>query len=119
MNAKTNAIIDIPWAAWPFGETRPMTMNTIVNTTPYRRHSPSAARPSVTVPPSRNPNRNPNAAVTTIDHVLVVTSASARPITIDSRGTGSDSSLPVNPLVRSSATATAMPAPVNSTIVAT
>ena len=34
MNAKTNAISDIPWAAWAFGANRPMTMNTTVNTTP-------------------------------------------------------------------------------------
>ena len=65
------AIIDMPWAAWALGETRPMTMKTTVNTRPKSRHRPSAARPSATVPPRRKPKRNPKAAVERMAQVLV------------------------------------------------
>ena len=54
-----------------------------------------------------------------MDQPLVVKSASVRPVTMALRATGSDSSRSVSPWALSSATATAIPPPVNSTIVAT
>jgi len=71
------------------------------------------------VPGSRKPNANPSAAVNTMDQPLVVKSARVRPATIALRATGSDSSRSVSPWALSSATATAIPPPVNRTIVAT
>ncbi len=119
MNAKTNAIRAIPCAAWAFGAYRPITMNTTVNTTAYTRHSPSAASAPPALPVSRKPKAKPSAVVVAIDHVFVTESASVRPSTSDSRGTGSESSRSVNPADLSSATATAIPPPVNSISVAT
>ena len=54
-----------------------------------------------------------------MDQALVVKSARVRPATRAPRGMGRDSSRSVSPWALSSATATAIPPPVNSTIVAT
>src|SRR5215475_447498 len=109
MNANTNAISDIPCAACAFGAYRPITMNTTVKTTAYTTHRPRAARAPPALPVSRKPNANPSAVVVAMDHTFVTESASVRPSTSDSRGTGSESSRSVNPAALSSATATAIP----------
>src|ERR1700722_1145533 len=53
--ANTNAISDMPCAAWAFGANRPITMNTTVKTTAYSTHRPRAASPSCQLPGNRNP----------------------------------------------------------------
>src|ERR1700761_1385457 len=90
MNARTKAIIDMPFAAWALGASRPMTMNTMVKTSPYSRHRPSAASPSAALAGSRKPKANPSAAVKMMDQPLVVKSARVRPVTRVLRAIGRD-----------------------------